>query len=209
MIEITSPPPQFDTRLVEKVVGDVSAQVLYRMAAYARTTAQRSMRYVTRPKRGSKRVRIVSQPGEPPRAVKPHPWLRKHLAFAVDTERGSYVVGPKALRGSRAFTPGLLERGGSARVTNTRRLVRKLGGYGEIRVKLPAPKNPVKGRDVWYTTLKTQAQVRRANELNEYLYGPEIISINMAPRPYMVPAMMETAANFKEIWNVEPAPGEA
>lgn len=79
---------------------------LYRMAAYAKTTAQRSMRV-----RGKKRGRR-SLPGEPPRVKSTSSPLRQLWGFVVDEKNLTIDVGPIIFR--RSNIPRLLEFGGEA-----------------------------------------------------------------------------------------------
>ena len=47
------------------------------------------------PVTGGSASHSLAKPGTPPRAVKPHPWIRQFLFFAFDTRTRSVVVGPE------------------------------------------------------------------------------------------------------------------
>ncbi len=183
----------FDRPAVTRAVDRAARKALTHAGGKVRLIAQRSMRYVTQPKKQGKK-RKVSAPGQPPRAVRPHPWLRKHLYFAWDPQRKSVVVGP-AVFGRRTGTPRRLERGGRVRIKNARRRLRRIGDGGEIDIGGSGPTvKPIenfKGETVRvrFARLRTQAQANRANELNAWLYGPNEFDATIEPRPYMGPAL--------------------
>ncbi len=60
-------------------------------------------------------------------------------------------------------------------------------------------------RSVVYAELRTVAHVRRANQINEELYGPQELTPEIAPRPFVAPAMAEAAPAFPELYATSPA----
>ncbi|HUX15722.1 MAG TPA: hypothetical protein VMW52_04570, partial [Phycisphaerae bacterium] len=120
-----------DRKAVSRAVDKATHEVLWECGKKLRRRAQTSMRYVTsrtgqrRQVREGKRKRVrdyvVSKPGQPPKAVKPHPWLRRFLFYAWEPGRKTLVVGPVGL--GRATGPRLLERGGWALIRNKRRRI--------------------------------------------------------------------------------------
>jgi len=114
----------FNDDKILRHMSQVTRMALGKSGGVIRKTAQRSMRYVTAVPEQKKRVqqgkqkkvkpRIVSKPGEPPRAVRPHPWLRKHLLYAYDPASRSVVVGPSVF-GPSSGAPATLEFGGTVK----------------------------------------------------------------------------------------------
>lgn len=188
----------FDQPEIEKAVERAGKQALARSGARHRLTAQRSMRYVTPPKSG--KPRRVSSPGQPPLAVRPHPWVRKHWYYAWDPSTKSVVSGP-ALFGPASGAPRTLEKGGQARIKNRRRTIRRVGDGGEVRIGLPSGMGDLsrtakqaidwRGNAQWvtYAKIRTTAQAALANANNEWLYGPEEFTAQIEPRPTAGPAL--------------------
>jgi hypothetical protein len=128
----------FDRDRVTKYMDRKNRQALQEAGRRIRRAAQTSMRYVTSRREQERKVAAglrkraardpsVSRPGEPPRAIKPHPWIRRHLFYAFEPVAQSVVIGPVGFpRGSGA--PETLEFGGRARVRNKQRRRRRLGG---------------------------------------------------------------------------------
>jgi hypothetical protein len=170
----------FDRKAVIDAIGRANAKVLSKAGAFIRRTAKSSIR---------KRKR-ASRPGEPPSS---HVGTLKDLIyFGFDTSTASVVIGPTPFRG-RAVVPRLLELGGSSGTRkNRRRKVRKLGATGEIKIK---------GSKPVYVRLETPAQVDRANQINEQLYGPETLGpVHIEARPYMGPALMMELPKLPPLW---------
>ncbi len=200
----------FDRRAVVDAMDKATHTAMKRGAARIRTRAMRSMRYITaKPGKGdAPTLRRASRPGEPPLAVRPHPWVRKHLYFYYDPHRRQAVIGPLGFpTGTNA--PNTLEFGGRARIRNKRRRRRKLGDGGELRIGGPASRTTKAARDaagrytgkmVTYARLRTAEQVRRANELNAQLYGPEFSDQTIAARPFMGPALKEELPYLSHLW---------
>jgi hypothetical protein len=182
-----------------------------------RTIARRSMRYVTSLREQQRQVaagdrkRLTgepapSAPGQPPHAVRPHPWIREFLYYAYDPAAGSVVIGPVRLS-SRVNVPALHEFGGTVMVRNKRRRIRRIGSAGEIRIggRPCRSTKPVVDRQgtsvqVTYARLRSGAQVARANELNEALYGPASYVATYAPRPFIGPALAVAAPSLPKFW---------
>lgn len=192
----------FDTARVRKAVDKGTRKAMTTAGGTIRKIAQNSMKYVTsesqqeKDKAAGKRKRIrsykPSAPGAAPRAVKPHPFIRKFLYFGYDPAARNVVVGPVKLSRS-TNAPERLEHGGSTiRKKNARRRIRRIGDGGEIRI--------VKGHAI-YTRIDTAEQAERANRLNAELYGPEEISIDAKPRPFMVPALKQELPSLPKHWH--------
>lgn len=191
----------FDRQRVKSYMDARSRQALQEAGRKIRRAAQTSMRYVTSRREQERRVAAglrkkeardpsVSSPGQPPRAIKPHPWVRKNLFYAFEPVAQSVVIGPVGFpRGSGA--PETLEFGGRTRVRNKQRRRRRVGGGGEINIR---------GGRVFYTKLKTAAQVARANRLNEQLYGPMYKVVFVEARPYVRPALAKVRPELPRLW---------
>lgn len=196
----------FDRELVKRAVDRATRANLSKAGGEIRKIARQSMRYATEPKFGSLRVRPVSKPGEPPRAVRPHPWIRKNLFFGFNPGNRGIVVGPVGFaRGSGA--PRILEFGGRAAIRNKRRRIRRIGSGGEVRIGGPASSTTKPTTDqhgntvqVTYATLSSGAMVDRANRLNEELYGPAAKVVYVGPRPFMAPALAKAAPDIPKMW---------
>jgi len=206
-----------DREGVRKFIGARTADALSKAGALVRTIARRSMRYVTSLREQQRQVaagdrkRITgepapSAPGQPPHAVRPHPWIREFLYYAYDPAAASVVIGPVRLS-SRINVPAVHEFGGMVLVRNKRRRVRRIGSAGEIRVggRTCRTTKPVLDRQgatvqVTYARLKTGAQVARANQLNEALYGPASYMATYAPRPFMGPALAVAQPSLPKFW---------
>lgn len=93
----------FDRKAVTSRTDSAKRNVLSKIGAFIRTTAQRSMR----------RRKSASKPGSPPSAHKG--LLKKFLYFGYDPSSDSVVVGPVRL--GKGEAPPLNEYGGMARRT--------------------------------------------------------------------------------------------
>ena len=196
----------FDRDVVRRSVDSATLAVLSKAGGLIRRIAQTSMRYVTQPKAGSNRVRPVSKPGEPPRAVRPHPWVRQNLFFAFDPANRTVVVGPVGFPGGSG-APQILEFGGRATIRNKRRRLRRIGSGGEIRIGGPISRTtkPTTDQDgntvqVTYARIVTGAQVARANQLQEQLYGPAVKVVFIEKRPFMGPALAKASPDVPRMW---------
>ena len=200
----------FDRQAVVDAVGRARAKAMSLSALAIKRSAKRSMKYVTAMsiqegqmlsgKRKRFRKVTVSKPFEPPRAIRPHPWVRKFTWSAFDKTTQSAVVGPMGFTARGTGAPRILEHGGvTARKKNKRRTRRVMGGAGEIRIGGTPAKTTKQG--VTYGKLHTQAQVTRANKLNEELYGPSFTGGTFqAPRPFMGPALLKEVPNMPKRW---------
>ncbi|MBM4019876.1 MAG: hypothetical protein FJ288_16400 [Planctomycetes bacterium] len=207
----------FDREGVRRLLGTRTAAALSKAGALVRTIARRSMRYVTslrhqqRQVAAGERKRLTgepapSPPGQPPHAVRPHPWIREFLYYAYDPAAGSVVIGPVRLS-SRINVPALHEFGGTVMVRNKRRRMRKVGSGGEVRIGGRPCRTSRFAYDrygravmVTYARLRTSAQVARANELDEALYGPAAYMATYPPRPFMGPALAAAAPSLPRFW---------
>ncbi|HUW99884.1 MAG TPA: hypothetical protein VMY35_02815 [Phycisphaerae bacterium] len=208
----------FDRRRVQRAMDDATNIALREAAQRIRRLAQTSMRYVTstaqqrRLIREGKRKRLTpytpSSPGQPPRAVRPRPWVRKFLYYSYNARIHNAVIGPAGFpAGSDA--PHTLEFGGRVKIRNVRRTIRRLGDSGEIRVGWSGGSTTHAVSDargitqmVSYALLRTQAQVSRANRLQEQLYGALERAVAVAPRPFMGPAMLAEAPRMARLWAI-------
>jgi hypothetical protein len=84
------------------------------------------------------------------------------------------------------------------------RRIRHVGDGGEIRIDGPASRTTKRNRFgamVTYARMRTQAQVDRANRLQEEMYGPLTIGpTSIAARPYMGPSLEENRPKLPEMW---------
>ena len=201
----------FDRRPVIDAVGRATAKAMGESAREIRKKARRSMPYTTeraeqiKQMAGGKRKRFsavkVSRPDQPPRAIRPHPFVKKFLWYKFDLRTRSAVIGPEwsAVAGATG-APRILEHGGiTKREKNKRRKRRVMGGSGELRIGGPRTRTTRQG--VTYGRLTTPRQVARANRLNEELYGPEYIGGKFQKaRPFMGPALVKEVPNMARRW---------
>lgn len=206
----------FDRPLVKRTLQERAEENLYKSAMRIKRIAQTSMRYVTM--NAAKRKQMldgkyegtrppwVSRPGDPPKAVRPHPWLRKNLFAAWDPSSNSAVIGPVRLGAGRA--PETLEFGGTVTMRNPRRRIRKAGDGGEVRIGPPLSRTTKVTRDadgdevlVTYARLQTGSQVERANRLNAELYGPISKVVRVDARPFMAPALAKESPRIASMWD--------
>jgi len=171
-----------------KSLDKAARDILSRFGAFVRRTAKSSIR---------KRKRI-SAPGKPPSS---HTGLLKNfIFFGYDATKQSVVVGPIRLN-TRVNAPEVLEYGGTVSFGAAKKIFRKVGGAGEIRiggrVSATTKKNRF-GAMVTYGKLRTQAQADRANELQTLLYGG--ITATIAARPYMHPALTKELPKLPAMW---------
>ncbi|MCG3178310.1 MAG: hypothetical protein BIFFINMI_00636 [Phycisphaerae bacterium] len=197
----------FDRNVVKRSVDKATLVNLRKAGGLIMRIARNSMRYVTEPKPGSTRVRPVSSPGEPPRAIRPHPWLRKNLFFAFNPGNRGVVVGPVGFGTRGNHVPSTLEFGGRTYWRNKRRRIRRIGSGGEVRIggAVSRTTKPVADQHgsqvmVTYARLITDAMVERANRLNEELYGPAAKVVFIEPRPFMGPALAKAAPDIPKMW---------
>jgi len=205
----------FDAPRVRAMLDPVTREALSHAGALVRTIARRSMTYTTA-KKGlvmGQRMTVMpppSPPGQPPHAVRPHPWIRQFLYYALDPARQSVVIGPVLLPGVTGGRniPELQESGGMTFNRNRRRRTRHIGGVGEIRLG-GRPARTTRSilctttgqmAAATYAKLRTQAQADRANEINELLYGALWYAANFPARPFMAPALAKAAPSIPKFW---------
>jgi hypothetical protein len=205
----------FDTPRVRAMLDPATREALSKAGALVRMIARRSMTYRTA-KKGMVMGQYMtvmpppSPPGQPPHAVRPHPWIREFLYYALDPARHSVVVGPVLLPGVTGGRniPELHETGGMTFVRNRRRRTRHVGGVGEIRVGGRAGRTTKtilctktgQMMSVTFARLRTPAQAARANEINELLYGALWYAANFPARPFMTPALAKAAPSIPKLW---------
>jgi hypothetical protein len=206
----------FDRPAVVRAVEDANRKALFRAAMTVRKIAQRSMRYRKYMPGGR-----GSPPGNPPfarrgRGPGKDALVRKLLFGGYDPASATSLAGPAAINGSTG-APSNLEFGGPIK-TKDRRRRRVVGGGGEVRVvsgsvslgrdssgrfkgvgsrgkEVPG----VPGVRVVYAKLRTQAQADRATRINAEIYGePKVLQ--MAPRPFMRPALEKHAPEMPRAW---------
>jgi hypothetical protein len=174
-----------------------------------------------------RRRKRKSLPGEAPSVhTKSKFATLRNVLFAYDPSTDGVVVGPvKIPTTDTEPAPATLEYGGRI----DRRKKRSLGGSGEVEVdgrRIAADGSPRRvnrgrrgggssmstvvdsdgeQRSVVYAKLRTEAQVRRANQINEELYGPTSKTPVIEPRPFVGPAMTEAAPAFPELYATSPA----
>ena len=198
----------FDRDAVMSKVDAASRTTLAKSGARLRLIAQRSMRYVNESKKTDK-PRRVSSPGQPPLAVRQHPFIRKFLYFSYDAATKSVIVGPAGF-GQSDPASGIMEHGGTAKIRNRRRMMRRIGGSGEIGIGLfdknasrsttLVPNTLLGTAPVTYARLTTRAQAARANRLNEMLYGPAVKRVTVTARPFMGPALVKESEKMAALW---------
>jgi hypothetical protein len=200
----------FSEKIVQAMVDQRTGRALTLAGQWIRNAAKWSM--AERANRD-----LHSPPGTPPYA---HPKtgkaLKKHIYYHYSPTLRTVVVGPVPL-GYVGDVPRIHEFGftGTRRLRNRRRRIRKLGGAGEIRLTTmsvtryadsPTGRDAVALQDTStkavYAHLRTPAQVRRSNELNEALYGPlwMLKPVSFPPRPYMRPALAAAKPMLPKFW---------
>jgi hypothetical protein len=209
----------FDRGRVIRSMDKATREAMQRAAKFIRRRAQTSMRYVTSlasqqrqlEEGARKRVPLPytpSRPGEPPVAVRPHPWVRKHIRYYYNPRKKAAVIGPVGFP-SGSGAPHALEFGGLVLIRDKRRRERKLGDGGEIRIggrpgvtTKPAINKHGLAVMVTYARLVSARMVQRANMLNQLLYGDKESKRKMAARPFMGPALATEAAagNIPRLW---------
>ncbi len=198
---------KFDDRKLRGRVKDANFRNLGHAAAVIRKAARRSIH----------KRKKASTPGRPPHTQTRN--LPRAVLYAVTRDREFAVVGPSSRFGRRIHKVAALHEfsGFVGNYRNPRRRIRKSGGAGEIAiftqrrrkhgrfVKFGSTTKLAKGTlrgnvYVTYAKLRTAAQVRRANRLNEELYGPLKARANYPKRPFMGPALKRVAPQLPEHW---------
>ena len=201
---------RLDDKRVLDFFDDQQRRDFMRAGSLIRTTARRSMRRagkkVTRAKMSGNVQDVPRRTGKPPLR-----WMDLYrggglyntMQFAWDPRKQSVVIGPTWFGGSGRPIPGQVEAGGTSRGKNPRRRRRKIGDGGEMGYGGSGSKwvrgTSMGDMQVRYATIKTHDQARRANRINEELYGPSHVSITAAPHPYMGPALEKSQPRVAEI----------
>lgn len=224
-VDVTVEDLEFFQKDLVRAVGAALADRMADAGAYTRTAVRNMMPSVGRAK--------DAPPGRPPYAHKtdgrgrPQKNLKTEMRFVAEASTQSVLVGPLSFGSSPI--PAILEFGGSLKIGNKRRRHRKVGDGGEIEIvgagegpkaeffdsrgrrrrlrrkTTKAVKDDELGRRVVYAKIRTEAQARRANELNELLYGAwETRTVSYAPHPYLGPAMakVEATGKFDDVFGV-------
>lgn len=200
----------FDRQRVIAAVGKVNAKVLREQGRILQRAAKSSI----------KKRKGPSKPGSAPHSHKGQ--LRRFLYYKFDPATKSVVVGPEKLGGSYYSAPETLEKSGRLpRRKNRRRRKLKIGSTGIIQIsgrrrssktgrfqkmysgKGAKPVTDWKGkrRRVVFVKLTSGKMVRRANELEEEIYGPATLSGSpIKARPYMGPALNTSKHSIAAVW---------
>lgn len=195
-----------ETANVRRAARKGSFKSIRGAAAYVRGVAQRSIGSGFKTKRDKvtgERVRVgaykPSEPGKPPKS--PTGRLRRSIVFDVDKAKGDAVIGPTKsgvglIGRTHEFSGVEPPKAERRRPYN---FVLRIGGHGPLR----ATRNVVLG----VGTLRTSAQVRRANELVEGLDAPrwQVLEAtkrwrNYPARPFMGPALVRARARLPAFW---------
>lgn len=158
-----------------------------------------------------------STPGTPPHTQTRR--LPQAVLYAVERNREFAVVGPSSHFGRRIHKVAALHEfsGFDGAYKNPRRRIRKLGGAGEVMIvtrqsrrrgrfiksnkALKTVRGTLRGTvRVQFAKLRTAEQVRRANRINEELYGPLKAKARYPKRPFMGPALKQVAPRLPEHW---------
>jgi len=208
----------YDRAEVEKKLEKKRLEALRNAGGFTRKVARRSLR---------KRKRVSKPKVETPSIHTSSSTVTlKNIQFGFDTDNEAAIVGPVGLSGmgNEPPAPGVLEHGERVTRRNERRTERVVGKVGEIaldevrevttktgkvrRIKLRKKGSSTrevvdykgKKRRVTYALIRTDEQARRANEINEELYGPTEIVGNVQERPFMEPAVELAAVEFPDLY---------
>lgn len=208
----------YDREMVKKKLGRKRLKSLRRAGMTIRKAARRRL----------KRRKRVSRPGQAPSVRSSHPFaMLKNIQAGFDTFAEAAIVGPIGFGDLSDPVPGRLEKGAAVHRKNPRRAERRIGDAGEIEA-LPAQGGgsvrhkrtgrftkavvatrtnsvEIEGWDkrrwrVAFAKLNTPDQVRRANDINEQLYGPEEITGTLEARPFMEPAVDSVKDQFVDLY---------
>ena len=204
----------FDRENVRKRLAKKKLNALKKAGALSRKIIRRKPR---------KRKR-KSRPGETPSVHTDSKFATlKNVQFAYDPSSDGVVVGPIKI-GSENTEPGAVPApqaleygGGSFANPNYRRL--KIGAGGPVELDDETVERGKRGgtaqkivtdltgmeRIVVFTRLKTAAQVARSQKLHDEIWGPKYFGSEIAPRPFVAPAMQEAAPDYPELYSKAPA----
>jgi hypothetical protein len=198
----------FDKAAVMEAIGKKRSKALNAIGREVRYQARGSMKLTP--------LGVASPAGQPPHR---HRKTKKNkrggdfwrsILYAYDRASGGVVIGPSTIFGRNIRT--IAERheyGGKGRFRNPRRMLRRVGDGGEIRVERRRKRTwttAKRAKDtllgpVWviYCKLRTEPQARRANEINTALYGPAEIPADYPQRPTMGPALADVTPRVPTI----------
>ena len=192
----------YDREMVRKKLGRKRTKALRKAGLTIRKAARRRLR----------RRKRVSRPGQSPSVRSTDTFATlKNIQAGFDTFAEASVVGPIGFGNLADPVPGRLEHGAEVRRKNPRRAERRIGDVGEIDIE-PTSKTSKRLTSVqivswdkrdWIVTfakLETPEQVRRANEINERLYGPAEIIGTLEARPFMEPAVESVKDQFVDLY---------
>ena len=192
---------KFDDRKLRRRVKDANFRNLGHAAAVIRKAARRSIH----------KRKKASTPGQPPHTQTRN--LPHAVLYAVTRDREFAVVGPSSHFGRRIHKVAALHEfsGYDGTYRNRRRRIRRVGGAGEIEIvrrrrrnstaRVVTLKKTLQGNvRVRFAKIRTAAQARRANQINEELYGPLKARANYPKRPFMGPALKRVAPQLPEHW---------
>lgn len=209
----------YDREAVKKALDRKRLKALRKAGGEIRKRSRRKLR----------RRKRKSRPGEAPSVHSQSNFATlKNIQFGFNTFEEAAIVGAIGIPNKHgdAPAPGVMEHGGKGSRVNERRTLRVIGKPGEIDIdgkrsgtrykqgkfiKRSARTTALSTADVidWkgnkrsvtFARLETAEQVRRANELNEELYGPaELAATSVAPRPFMAPAAQEASEGFLDLY---------
>ncbi len=192
---------KFDDRKLRGRVKDANFRNLGHAAGVIRKAARRSIH----------KRKKASTPGQPPHTQTRN--LPHAVLYAVTRDREFAVVGPSSHFGRRIHKVAALHEfsGYDGTYRNRRRRIRRVGGAGEIEIvtrrrrnstaRVVTLKKTLNGNvRVRFAKLRTASQARRANQINEQLYGPLKARANYPKRPFMGPALKRVAPQLPEHW---------
>ena len=198
---------KFDDGPVRQKLRAGNIESLGHAGAAVRRAAKSSIKKRKRP----------SEKGTPPHTQTKN--LPKSLLYAVERNREFAVVGPSSRFGRNIHKVAALHEfsGFVGNYRNPRRRIRRLGGAGEIFietkrrrrhgrfVKANKALKAVQGTRlgtvrVQFGKLRTARQVRRANQINEELFGPLTARASYPRRPFMGPTLKRVAPRLPEHW---------
>lgn len=189
----------------EKQIKRMKLRVLGRQGAFLRGAARRKIRRTNNPNRHSK-------PGYSPYTHTGK--LKQAIEFRVDEDRETAVIG--ARKSWIGVIGAIHEHGGSKQMSLVRKdLLNKkfkkgdigpvnVGRYSEYSgIKGGGKIDPLGGGRVVYVQLKSIRQAEHATRLNRRLalqYHRKSTRAKYPERPFMAPALRETASKLKEFW---------
>jgi hypothetical protein len=178
---------RLDDPAIRKYLDEKSKRALNILGAVTMSEARRLIRRRKRP----------SKPGEPPSS--PTGVLKRTIVYGFDSSTRSVVVGPYRTK-SKTNVPNVLEYGGYVAAT-ANWTPAEVGKHAPIRIA--RTRAGLGGQKQWETLtrkngqrqfywaarvkIKSEAQVKRANEILTEIYGARTGHwvIRIAPRPYM------------------------